>query len=594
MSGKYIPWFPYIFKNVTSANLALYPLPLDTAALYWQSDTLYFMQPINGVQTPIEIVTSTGDGIVYLDVVQTLTNKTLTAPVINNATETTPTIINPTITNGTNTADYLLPSISANDTFVLLAATQTLTNKTLTSPTINGATLASNPTIINPTITNATNTADYLLPSLVTNDTFALLAATQTLTNKTISGASNTVSHVSLTGATGILPVANGGTNSNTALTNNCIMVSNTGEIVEAANLTNGQLLVGSTSAPPVAATITAGTNIGVTNGAGSIGIGLTGVVAVANGGTNSSTALNNNSIIVSSSGKLVEASALTNGQLLVGSTSAAPVAAALTAGTNVAVTNGAGSITVGLTGTVGVGNGGTNSSTALNNNCLIVSSSNKIVEAAALTNGQLLIGSTSAAPVGAAITAGSGISVTNGAGSITITNTNASSSRALLSSTTLANSSTNSVSITGLSTGYNHLEIYIWGQANVQEDVLIQFGSGTITGSNYSWVGFFENNLGTWSQTSGFSQTSADVGTLPATGGAPAYLKIEIPFYSNTTFAKTGFSINGFPIASGNNRLTYTTFDNASTSAVTAINFIVNSSNFFESGTIINIYGVI
>lgn len=37
------------------------------------------------------------------------------------------------------------------------------------------------------------------------------------------------------------------------------------------------------------------------------------------------------------------------------------------------------------------------------------------------LTNGQLLIGSTGADPVAAAITAGSGISVTNGAGSISI-----------------------------------------------------------------------------------------------------------------------------------------------------------------------------
>lgn len=39
-------------------------------------------------------------------------------------------------------------------------------------------------------------------------------------------------------------------------------------------------------------------------------------------------------------------------------------------------------------------------------------------------TNGQLLIGSTGAAPVAAALTAGTGVSVTNGAGSITLANT--------------------------------------------------------------------------------------------------------------------------------------------------------------------------
>ncbi len=76
---------------------------------------------------------------------------------------------------------------------------------------------------------------------------------------------------------------------------------------------------------------------------------------------------------------------------------------------------------TGGLPAVVPVARGGTNSSTALNNNRLIVSSAGAIVEAAALTNGQLLIGSTGAAPVAAALTAGSGISITNGGGTITI-----------------------------------------------------------------------------------------------------------------------------------------------------------------------------
>jgi hypothetical protein len=70
---------------------------------------------------------------------------------------------------------------------------------------------------------------------------------------------------------------------------------------------------------------------------------------------------------------------------------------------------------------TLPVSKGGTNSSTALNDNRIMVSSSGAIVEAAALTNGQLLIGSTGAAPVAATIAAGTGISVTNGAGTITI-----------------------------------------------------------------------------------------------------------------------------------------------------------------------------
>ncbi len=67
------------------------------------------------------------------------------------------------------------------------------------------------------------------------------------------------------------------------------------------------------------------------------------------------------------------------------------------------------------------VANGGTNSTAALNNNSLMISSGGAIVEASALTHGQILIGSTGAAPTAATLTAGSGIAITNAAGSITI-----------------------------------------------------------------------------------------------------------------------------------------------------------------------------
>jgi hypothetical protein len=71
----------------------------------------------------------------------------------------------------------------------------------------------------------------------------------------------------------GVLPIANGGTNSGTTLNNNRIIVSSGGAIVEAAALTNGQLLIGSTGAAPVAANITQGAfnSVIVSNGAGSI-----------------------------------------------------------------------------------------------------------------------------------------------------------------------------------------------------------------------------------------------------------------------------------------------------------------------------------
>lgn len=122
---------------------------------------------INGVPA----VTTTGT--------QTLTNKTLTAPVISSIV---------------NTGTLTLPT--STDTLVGRATTDTLTNKTLTSPTIGG-TLAGSFTVSGViTFSNATSpiiTArlgpaagqQHVLPA-VASDTVALLAAAQTFTNKTL------------------------------------------------------------------------------------------------------------------------------------------------------------------------------------------------------------------------------------------------------------------------------------------------------------------------------------------------------------------------------------------------------------------------
>jgi len=81
------------------------------------------------------------------------------------------------------------------------------------------------------------------------------------------------------TSVSGITKIANGGTNSSTALSNNRIMTSQAGAIAEAAALTNGQILIGSTGVAPVAAALTAGAGITITNAAGAITIAASAVV---------------------------------------------------------------------------------------------------------------------------------------------------------------------------------------------------------------------------------------------------------------------------------------------------------------------------
>lgn len=105
---------------------------------------------------------------------------------------------------------------------------------------------------------------------------------------------------------------------------------------------------------------------------------------------------------------------------------SATPVANVITfTGSSTGLTTtGAGS-TMGLTGTLLVDHGGTSSS-SFNINGVVISNTTTTgaLSALTLTNGQVVIGSTGLPPVAANLTAGSGISIVNGAGSITISAT--------------------------------------------------------------------------------------------------------------------------------------------------------------------------
>lgn len=140
---------------------------------------------------------------------------------------TSPTLVTPTLGAATATTinGATVPSVS--DTLVGRNTADTLTNKTLTSPTVNNGTITTPTLTVNDGSLTIQNTADttkkavfslagigtgttrtYSLPNAT--DTITLNTTAQTLSNKTISGASNTITNVSLaTGVTGNLPVTN-------------------------------------------------------------------------------------------------------------------------------------------------------------------------------------------------------------------------------------------------------------------------------------------------------------------------------------------------------------------------------------------------
>ena len=73
------------------------------------------------------------------------------------------------------------------------------------------------------------------------------------------------------------------------------------------------------------------------------------------------------------------------------------------------------------VTGTLPVSNGGTGATTLTDGGVLLGSGTGAITATAVLTNGQLLIGDNSTDPTVGTLTAGTGVDITNGAGSITI-----------------------------------------------------------------------------------------------------------------------------------------------------------------------------
>jgi len=265
-------------------------------------------------------------------------------------------------------------------------------------------------------------------------------------------GTTDPVALAAFSASDGSLKVEYGGTGAATLTDGGILVGAGTSAITALDVLTNGQLLIGDGSGAPAAGTLTAGEGIDITNGAGSIEIlgedattsnkGIasfhtdnfsvsSGAVTIKDGGVDLAAEVTG-VLPVANGGS----GGLASGNLLIGDGSGAATAAELTAGEGIDVTSASGSITidceVATTSNLGVASFDTNHFTVSSGAVTIKAASIDLTAdvtgvlptanggVGALSNGQLLIGSGGTGTAGT-LTAGEGIDITNGAGSITI-----------------------------------------------------------------------------------------------------------------------------------------------------------------------------
>lgn len=226
---------------------------------------------------------TTGSGNVVFSASPTITGTLTTAAIAATSLNASGTVTGSNIsgtTSGTNTGDVSLSSFgstpSANGAS-LSGQAITLQPANATNP--GGVSTTTQSFAGNKTFTGTIVASNFSGTSSGTNTGDQTITLTGDVTGSGTGSFATTIANLSVTNAkianttidlttkvTGILPIANGGTNSTTALNNNRIMQSSGSAIVEAAAITASRALASDANGIPVASATTA-TELGYVSG---------------------------------------------------------------------------------------------------------------------------------------------------------------------------------------------------------------------------------------------------------------------------------------------------------------------------------------
>jgi hypothetical protein len=275
----------------------------------------------------------TGDGVVVgTTATQTLTNKTLTAPILTgagvdasivfegstaDAFETTLTVVDPTQDN-----TITLPNTTG--TIVIVDATQTLTNKTLTSPTISGSPVITGLSSAGMSASSAApkDYVDSILGSATAASTSAASAATSASSAATSATSAATSASLALTSASSAATLATAAATS----------AASAATSATAAATSATSAAASATAAATSAASAAAATSAVATSAASAATSASSAATSASSAATSASSALTSASSAATSASSAAASAASMAGSVAAAATSATSAAASATA----------------------------------------------------------------------------------------------------------------------------------------------------------------------------------------------------------------------------------------------------------------------